>query len=208
MPCAPYHRLVAFAPLLACIAVNALAQGERPWVDPPVPVPASPPSPEHTPAPPAFDEAPVSRGKSLTLPPNQEVRPPVIQFGRRPPSTLKGSDAARETRSPSAERDADVNEGVRRLAARVTARPSFNCRGARSAVERAICADPVLAAKDQRMAILYEQTGGSRKGPVDSTQWRWLAARNACARPQSSALNACINQIYDARIAELSRARR
>jgi uncharacterized protein len=83
--------------------------------------------------------------------------------------------------------------------------PSFNCRYARSSVERAICADPVLAAKDRRMALLYEQAGGSRHGPVDPTQYRWLAARNACARAR--ALEACIDRIYDARIAELSGAR-
>jgi uncharacterized protein len=56
------------------------------------------------------------------------------------------------------------------------------------------------------MATLYEQAGGSRRGPVDATQWRWLAARSACARAQPSALNACIDHIYNARIAELSRA--
>jgi uncharacterized protein len=92
------------------------------------------------------------------------------------------------------------------LGSGVKPRPSFNCRAARASVERAICADPVLAAKDRRMALLYEQSGGSRRGPVDATQWRWLAARNACGR--AAALNACIDRIYDARIAELSRPHR
>jgi uncharacterized protein len=57
------------------------------------------------------------------------------------------------------------------------------------------------------MASLYEQAGGSRRGPVDRTQWRWLAARNACARAGAPALYDCIDQVYSARIAELSRAR-
>ncbi len=205
MPSGPYHRLFALASLFACVAVTALAQGKRPWVDPPVPAPASPPSPEAAPAPPAFDGPAASRGNSLVSRRNQEGRdPPAIQFDRRPPPTL-GSDAPRPMRPPSAERDADTDPGERRLATGVTPRPSFSCRGARTSVERAICADPVLAAKDRRMAILYEQAGGSRRGPVDPTQWRWLSARNACARVNSSALTACIDQIYDARIAELSR---
>src|SRR5215207_3849796 len=34
--------------------------------------------------------------------------------------------------------------------------PSFNCRYARTPVEQAICSDPALAAKDRRMARLYE----------------------------------------------------
>jgi uncharacterized protein len=84
--------------------------------------------------------------------------------------------------------------------------PSFNCRNARTSVERAICSNPELAAKDRRMATLYEQAGGSRKGPVDRVQWRWLAERNACAR--SRALQDCIDDVYDERIAELSFAAR
>jgi uncharacterized protein len=82
--------------------------------------------------------------------------------------------------------------------------PSFNCDYARTLVERIICADPALAAKDRRMALLYEQAGGSRRGPVDGTQWRWLAARNACGRVPLEAVEACIARTYDARIAELS----
>jgi uncharacterized protein len=84
------------------------------------------------------------------------------------------------------------------------ASPSFNCRYAGTLVEQAICADPILALKDRQMALLYEQSGGSRHGPVDQRQWRWLAARDACARVAPGALRACIGQVYDARIAELS----
>jgi hypothetical protein len=80
--------------------------------------------------------------------------------------------------------------------------PSFNCQYARNSVERAICADPVLAAKDRRMALLYEHAGGSRHGPVDITQFRWLSARNACAAARE--LEDCIDSLYNARIAELS----
>ena len=50
------------------------------------------------------------------------------------------------------------------------------------------------------------QSGGSRYRPVDQRQWRWLAARDACARVAPRALRACIEQVYDARIAELSGA--
>jgi hypothetical protein len=206
MAIARYLRVFALAPL-ACLITTALAQGERPWVDPPPPAPASPPSSQPAPAAPTFEDAPSSRGKPLAPPRNQETRNPRgIQFGSRSPSPLQHSDARLPTGSPSVERNPTTDVGEGRLAAKVAPRPSFNCRSARSSVERAICADPVLAAKDLRMATLYEQAGGSRRGPVDATQWRWLAARNACARAQSSALNACIDHIYNARIAELSRA--
>ncbi len=84
-------------------------------------------------------------------------------------------------------------------------RPTFNCRRARTTVERTICADPLLAAKDRRMATLYEQAGGSRYGPVDAVQRRWLARRDRCARVRKQ-LGHCIHQAYDARIAELTSA--
>jgi len=206
MAIARYLRVFALAPF-ACLITTALAQGERPWVDPPPPAPASPPASQPAPAAPTFEDAPSSRGKPLVLPRNQETRSPrAIQFGSRSAAAPQHSEAPRHTGSPSAERNPTTDMGEGRLAAKVAPRPSFNCRGARSSVERAICADPVLAAKDLRMATLYEQAGGSRRGPVDATQWRWLAARNACARAQPSALNACIDHIYNARIAELSRA--
>jgi len=83
-------------------------------------------------------------------------------------------------------------------------RPSFNCRSAKTAVERTICADPVLATKDRRMALLYEQAGGSRYKPVDPSQWGWLAARNRCGRVRGPALKSCVDRAYDDRIAELS----
>jgi uncharacterized protein len=81
--------------------------------------------------------------------------------------------------------------------------PSFNCRYARTPVEQAICSDPALAAKDRRMARLYERAGGSRFGPVEPTQSAWLAARDACARVAGPGLHACIHEAYDARIADL-----
>jgi hypothetical protein len=83
-------------------------------------------------------------------------------------------------------------------------RPSFNCRYAKTAVERAICADPVLAAKDRRMALLYERAGGSRYRPVDPSQWSWLAARNRCGRTRGPTLERCLHAAYNDRMAELS----
>ncbi len=83
-------------------------------------------------------------------------------------------------------------------------RPSFNCRYAKTSVEHAICADPVLAAKDRRMALLYERAGGSRYGPVDPSQWSWVAARNRCGRVHDEALDGCLHRAYDDRMAELS----
>jgi uncharacterized protein len=82
-------------------------------------------------------------------------------------------------------------------------RPSFNCRYAKTAVERAICADPVLAAKDRRMALLYERAGGSRYRPVDPAQWSWLAARNRCGRTRGPALERCLHAALSGQLLRL-----
>jgi uncharacterized protein len=99
-------------------------------------------------------------------------------------------------------RPVEVRRAPKELRLARSAKPSFDCRYARGSVERAICANPELATKDRRMALMYERAGGSRHQPVDPQQWRWLSARNACAR--SRAVEPCIAQVYDERIAELA----
>lgn len=103
-------------------------------------------------------------------------------------------------------RPVEVRRAPKELRLARSAKPSFDCRYARGSVERAICANPELATKDRRMALMYERAGGSRHQPVDPQQWRWLSARNACAR--SRAVEPCIAQVYDERIAELASIQR
>ena len=79
--------------------------------------------------------------------------------------------------------------------------PSFDCGRARTPVEQTICADPVLAAKDRRMARLYAQAG--RSGALEMSQREWLGARDGCNRLGGGELHACIHNAYDARIREL-----
>ena len=100
-------------------------------------------------------------------------------------------------------RIAELEVARAQLPIAVPVSPSFNCRYARTPVEQAICSDPALAAKDRRMARLYERAGGSRFGPVEPTQSAWLATRDACARVAGPALHACIHEAYDARVTEL-----
>jgi hypothetical protein len=211
----PVHALAA---LFLWTGTAALAQTERPWVDPPPTQAGDPPRPgggiaeppatpatrpaAPAPAPearvPATTSVPPLRPKQAT--PVPERPPPARTVRRPPPAPPEGGPAT--AAPPAAERAA---KAARPAPVRVaTPTPSFNCRYARTPVERAICADPVLAAKDRRMALLYERAGGSRYRPVDPTQWRWLSARNACAPAGGPALEACIDRAYEARIAELS----
>ena len=192
--------LIVIAPLFACPGTIAAAQSQRQWVDPPAPVSA--PAPEQPGSTESLDPAAASERSLEPSSTGKGKKAPVIQSGTRAPAIWRDTDARRPEPSRSAERSTKPPARKERLAIRVAPRPSFNCRLARTSVERTICADPALAAKDRRMASLYEQAGGSRKGPVDRPQWRWLAARNACGR--APGLQACIDQVYDARIAELS----
>ncbi len=230
-------RLLACASLLALIAPSVMAQDQRPWVDPPASSPASPPEPTRSADPPAVPQPDAPRADPAVTPRASATRPrpEPLPSARVPTAALpKGSSrvsrpkaATRiETRMPVASSPRTASAAQPRPAAgvRVTRQedarreqwsrtpvarslPSFNCQYAGTLVEHAICSDPVLASKDRRMALLYEQSGGSRHGPVDEQQWRWLAARNSCVRAPPRALQACIGQVYDARIAELSGAR-
>jgi hypothetical protein len=214
MSLARARRPALVASVLACLVAPAVAQG---WVDPPAREPASPPVRTIVPPPPPAAQAPTPPAPAPTPPAaaaRQEPAPAPVTRPREPtaPQRVPRVHSARRP----AEREAPAPTPPRQPEPRVveeprvvrgpTPNPSFNCRYARSPVERAICADPVLAAKDRRMALLYEQAGGSRHGPVDITQFRWLSARNACGA--SRALEACVERVYDARIAELSGAGR
>jgi uncharacterized protein YecT (DUF1311 family) len=93
------------------------------------------------------------------------------------------------------------------LATRHGAAPSYRCEAAHSAVERAICADAGLAAKDREMAALHTRARQGHVPAVDLSQREWLATRNSCTRQVSTerALASCLEQTYDSRIAELGK---
>ena len=220
------RRACLAASVLACLVGGpAAAQGERQWVDPPAPGAASPPvrmivppppqapaaaapvpQPPPSPAPAAAAPAPAPAAAATADPaPAPAARSREAGDPKRRPRVESAASAPTERAAPAPTLPRPAEPRIveePRVARGPTPLPSFNCRYARSSVERAICADPVLAAKDRRMALLYEQAGGSRHGPVDITQFRWLSARNACARAR--AVEACVDRIYDARIAELS----
>lgn len=81
---------------------------------------------------------------------------------------------------------------------------SFDCRKARTADERAICADRALNDQDVRVDQLYGITrhlvpmGG--RGAIMDDQRAWLKDRHACG-----ANRACLARSYDRRLAELNR---
>ncbi|MFN3388012.1 MAG: lysozyme inhibitor LprI family protein [Allosphingosinicella sp.] len=86
-------------------------------------------------------------------------------------------------------------------AARTAASPSFNCRYAKTATEKMVCASPSLAAKDREMASIYYAAMAGADGPTRAHLRRsrdsFLARRERCGSP------GCVTAAYNARIAEI-----
>lgn len=84
---------------------------------------------------------------------------------------------------------------------RTAASPSFNCRYARTATEKMVCASPALAAKDREMASIYyaamAEGDGATKAHLRRSRDAFLARRERCGTP------ACVTAAYNARIAEI-----
>ena len=81
--------------------------------------------------------------------------------------------------------------------------PSFDCRYARTSVERSICADPALASLDREMAALFgEALNRAPARALEADQNDWRAERDACARSGRS-VEPCVEDAYRNRIREL-----
>jgi uncharacterized protein YecT (DUF1311 family) len=82
-----------------------------------------------------------------------------------------------------------------------TARPSFNCRYARSRIEKMICADDRLAALDRRMASSFYAALAATRGPARADLQRsrnaFVIARDRCGSAD------CVANSYEERIGEL-----
>jgi hypothetical protein len=80
--------------------------------------------------------------------------------------------------------------------------PSFNCAKASNAVERAVCADPALAALDVRVAAEYKKALGlhADKAALRANQKDWLLQMHSqCANTPVP----CAQQYYRVRLSQL-----
>jgi uncharacterized protein len=82
-----------------------------------------------------------------------------------------------------------------------SARPSFNCRYARSRSEQMVCSDSRLAAKDRAMSSLFysalADADPRTRARLRSTRDRFLSYRERCGS------EACVAQAYDGRMDEI-----
>jgi uncharacterized protein len=106
--------------------------------------------------------------------------------------------AAAAARKPPSQPARRINEAS---AATANARPSYNCRYARSRSETAVCSDVGLASLDRQMAAqfntaLRQGTPAQRK-VLERSRLRFLYRRDRC---QSAS---CIAATYRARMSEI-----
>ena len=86
---------------------------------------------------------------------------------------------------------------------------AFDCGKASSAVEKAICADPGLGAKDDAMAALYAEVRGlstaDEQKMVGRSQKAWIESRESqCSGASDQDIGLCIRGQLGNRIAELA----
>jgi hypothetical protein len=83
------------------------------------------------------------------------------------------------------------------------ARPSFNCRYARTRTEQMVCSDERLAARDRAMASQYysaiANSDPETRAILRRSRDRFLAERERCDEPQ------CVAERYEDRIDEIER---
>lgn len=90
---------------------------------------------------------------------------------------------------------------------------SFDCSKAQSAIEKAICASPALAAQDATLAATYRQVVTDLNGDavklneLRAQQRNWLADRNkSCVDTDPVRLSACLATSYQTRLTALKAA--
>jgi uncharacterized protein YecT (DUF1311 family) len=84
---------------------------------------------------------------------------------------------------------------------RVTVRPSFNCRYAKTGTEKMICTSPPLAAQDRQMASLYYDL---MAGADPATRGHLRRSRDAfLGRREQCRSEGCVASAYASRMAEL-----
>ena len=181
-----------------------------PGGDEAVPAPAPPPEPEIEPGP-SMQSTPVVR----PAPPPQPRRSAAAEAleSAKARTQAKASAeasraAARRKTATAATPDQRPGPSPKRIAKApasppiATARPSYNCRYARTRSEIAVCGDAELASLDRQMASQFNtalrQATVAQREVLERSRLRFLYRRERCRT------TACIAAAYQARMSEIN----
>jgi len=124
---------------------------------------------------------------------------PRVPTAAPPSSPRSPAPPSRQTAQPAADQAPAPAPAQAPVA---TARPSFDCRKARTRGEIAVCNDPELASLDRQMsAQFYRALSAASPGArlmLQRTRTRFLRYRDSCGS------SACIAEAYSARMREIS----
>jgi type IV secretory pathway VirB10-like protein len=169
---------------------------------------ASPPPP---PPEPEVEPGPVLRPTPIVrpAPPAQPRRSTKSESGDAAASRAKARADAERLSQPARAKRPTAPAGQRTATARPPAatgtpiaRPSYNCRYARTRSEVAVCSDAGLARLDQQMAAqfnnAFRQGTPAQREVLERSRLRFLYRRDRC---QSAS---CIADVYRARMSEIN----
>jgi uncharacterized protein YecT (DUF1311 family) len=143
--------------------------------------------------------APVDIPAAVPPPPS----PPVPRASVAPTVPVRPAPPPRVIRPAPPEDEARVPREYAAPAApvRAASRPSFNCRSARSRVERMVCGSDDLARADRAMSSTFyaalARADGETRAELRSSRDRFLRFRDRCGS------EACVAQAYADRTAEI-----
>jgi hypothetical protein len=152
----------------------------------------------------AAEPAPAEEATATTAPPPPAVpkraEAPKREAPRAAPTPAPKRQAANQTPARRAPPAAAPTPPAPRVVA--TARPSFNCRYARTRGEIAVCNDAGLASLDRQMASqFYSALARARPGQramLQRTRNKFLAYRDRCGS------TACMAEAYQGRMREIA----
>jgi hypothetical protein len=139
---------------------------------------------------------------SAPVPAVEREEAPVVQREPRPaPRPVQPRPEPRAEPRPEPRPQPRVEPRPEPVRAVASARPSFNCRSARSRSERMVCSSHQLAAKDRAMSSLFysalADADPRTRAELRRTRDRFLSYRERCGS------EGCVAEAYDGRMQEI-----
>jgi hypothetical protein len=145
-------------------------------------------------------QAPVDGNEAVAL--SAPVPAPPVTLQPPEPPRAKPANSAPRKAAPAAKPSVAKRAPTPPPAPVAGARPSFNCRYARTRGEIAVCRDPGLASLDRQMsAQFYRALAAARPGQrtmLQRSRTRFLSYRDSCGS------TACMAEAYRGRMREIS----